>query len=88
MAPDLGMVADGLPPDAALFLARNARAVGVAAVEREMTTKCARCGKADEYVPTTQAIRFDVRTQYVCGSCWQQFRAWWFAPERASVVLR
>ena len=36
---------------------------------------CERCGK-EEYIPTYQFVKFDLKVNYVCKDCWEEFRAW------------
>ena len=43
--------------------------------------KCQRCN-AQEYIPTFQYVKFDSQVQYLCASCWQLFRRWFFAASR------
>ena len=43
--------------------------------------KCQRCN-VQEYIPTFQYVKFDNRVQYLCSSCWQIFRKWFFAGNR------
>ena len=38
---------------------------------------CKRC-RAAEYIPTHQFLKFDNEVQYVCKSCWEDFRRWYF----------
>jgi len=39
--------------------------------------KCTRC-RSEEYIPTFQFVKFDDEVMYLCASCWQVFRRWFF----------
>ena len=39
--------------------------------------KCQRC-RSEEYIPTHQFVKFDDVVQYLCASCWEVFRKWFF----------
>ncbi|OGY65942.1 MAG: hypothetical protein A3A16_00970 [Candidatus Harrisonbacteria bacterium RIFCSPLOWO2_01_FULL_44_18] len=45
--------------------------------------KCGCCGKK-EYIPTHQYVKFDGIIYYLCGACWDIFRAWFFRGQRSS----
>lgn len=39
------------------------------------TQRCARC-KREEYIPTHQFVKFDLKVHYLCSGCWERFRRW------------
>ena len=39
--------------------------------------RCQRCRNM-EYIPTFQFVKFDNQVQYLCSTCWQVFRKWFF----------
>ncbi len=42
---------------------------------------CSRCGQ-EEHIPTHQFVKYDLEVKYLCGSCWEDFRAFMNARER------
>lgn len=44
------------------------------------TSKCCRC-YIREYIPSHQFIKFDLQIQYLCASCWHDFRRWFFVAK-------
>jgi len=49
---------------------------------------CTRC-HSREYIPTHQCVKFDLKEQYLCQRCWEDFRRWFHwgqRPAPAAVV--
>lgn len=42
---------------------------------------CKRC-YTREHIPTYQFVKFDLREQYLCQRCWEDFRRWFHWGQR------
>ena len=45
--------------------------------------KCSRC-RCAEYIPTHQYVKFEDEVRYLCATCFELFKGWFYRGARAA----